>query len=385
MNGDAKDDGEGRLPSVLLVDDEKAFADTLAFRLRSRGYGCLAAYSGEEALALLDRRELEVVLLDLGMPGMSGLEALRLIKEKRPDVEVALLTGEADFSAAATGMRRGAGDYLIKPVALADLLTALKKAGRRARERKERLRALENGKLLALGVLAAGVGHEINNPLQILLQRAEWMRELVEEAQSGAPDYAEMLKTAEVLQAQAKRAGEITAKLLDLAHRSRSGVTDAAELTRKAVGDQTERIAALGATVAIQADEALPLARCSPAELLAIVGHLLQNALDAIEAKAVPDETRAGKVGISLGQSGDSLCIRVDDSGEGITPGVAERMYEPFFSTRHERTGLGLSLCRTLVAGLGGGLEHDPAASPLGGARFTVCFPSGNLSKGQTI
>ena len=372
---------ESALPTLLLVDDERAFADALAFRLEARGLGCLTAYSGEEALALLDRRELEVVLLDLNMPGLHGLEVLRLIKEKRPEVEVVLLTGDADFSVAATGMRRGAGDYLIKPGSIADLMTSIAKATRRVRERKERMQAAETGKLVALGTLAAGVGHELNNPLQILLHRAEWLQELVEDAQNGSPDYAEMEKTAQVLQAQARRAGDITARLLDLACKSRSGETDVTELAQSAVRERASRIAALNAAVEIIADEGLPPAGCSSAELLAVLSHLLDNALDGIAAKAASDATPADGsaprpgLRISAKASGGMLLVTVEDNGEGLVPEVAARMYEPFFSTRPGKAGLGLSLCHTIVTGLGGRLEHGPAAAPLTGARFTAAFP----------
>ena len=397
MNGGA---AEHALPTLLLVDDERAFADALAFRLQTRGTGCLAAYSGEEALRLLERREFEVVLLDLNMPGLHGLEALRLIKEKRPDVEVVLLTGDADFSVAATGMRRGAGDYLIKPVDLEDVLVSVAKAEKRARERKERMRAAEAGKLIALGTLAAGVGHELNNPLQILLHRAEWLQELIEDAQNGAPDYAEMQKTAEVLQAQAKRAGSITARLLDLACRSQGGQTDVMELVHSAVKEYAGRAASLGVTITATADGALPSVACSPAELLAVLSHFMDNALDAVAAKAEAareahaalhcgeknangkgrpccGEARADApaVRILARQSGGMLLLSVDDNGGGLSPEVAARMYEPFFSTRQGRAGLGLSLCHTIVTGLGGRLEHGAAAAPLTGARFTAAFP----------
>ena len=369
------------LPTLLLVDDEQAFTDTLAFRLETRGLGCLTACNGEEALGLLDRRELEVVLLDLNMPGMHGLEVLRLIKDKRPDVEVVLLTGAADFSVAATGMRRGAGDYLIKPVELEDLLTSIEKATKRVKERKERMQAEEAGKFIALGTLAAGVGHELNNPLQILLHRAEWLQELVEDAQSGAPDYAEIHKTAQVIQAQAQRAGGITARLLDLARKSRSGEAGVDEAVQSAVNEHSERAASLSARLLLEIAPDLPAVHCSPAELLAVLSHLIANALDAIDAIAAQAEQGAsGQAGesairIRATVAGSMLRLDVEDSGEGLAPEVAARMYEPFFSTRQGRVGLGLSLCYTIVTGLGGRLEHGASSAPLAGARVTSFFP----------
>lgn len=377
-------------PVVLLVDDERAFADTLAFRLGARGLPCLVAYRADDALPLLERPGIEVVLLDLNMPGLHGLEALRLFKARRPDVEVLLLTGESDLAAAATGMRRGAGDYLLKPVDLESLLEAVVKARKRVAEHKERLRAAEAGKLMALGALAAGVGHEINNPLQIILQRSEWLQELMEDARDGRADYDEMLKSVAVVQAQARRAGEITAQLLGLAHKSREGTaeSDPAALAERVAARAAERAQSLKASIVVEIDGPPPLIACSPAELEPVLIHLMQNALDAIEAKSLrpagspdgpPDGEKASqttdKVLVRIGKKADTAVIEVQDTGEGIDPELVRYIFDPFFSLRPvgKGTGLGLTVCHSIVAALRGNIVYRPAEPR--GALFIVEIP----------
>ncbi|MDL2286565.1 hybrid sensor histidine kinase/response regulator [Desulfococcaceae bacterium OttesenSCG-928-F15] len=373
----------GSLPALLLVDDEKAFADTLALRLETGGMPSLVAYSGEEALSLMNRPELEVVLLDLNMPGMHGLEILSLMKEKRPDVEVLLLTGEADLGLAARGMRRGAGDYLLKPVDFASLLESIAKARKRSWEHKERLRAAEAGKLMALGALAAGVGHEINNPLQVIMQRSEWLQELVENAAKGNPNFAEMAETAEIIQKQAARAGAITAQLLHLARRSLTGKAETRlpELIARVIGLQKERAGREGIALVADIAENLPVLHFSPAEFEPVLTHLLDNAMDALAALSAEEcagggmGNSQGRVHIHVARVGDMVRIVVSDTGEGISSEYAPHIFDPFFSTRPvgHGTGLGLTVCHSIVTALRGRLSFIPAVPR--GAIFIVELP----------
>jgi len=106
---------------VLLVDDEETYADTLRKRLTRRGLAVLVANSGEQALAVLADNPVDVVLLDVKMPGMDGMETLSRIKRGHPGVEVIMLTGHANVDVAIRGMEQGAFDYLMKPAEMDDL------------------------------------------------------------------------------------------------------------------------------------------------------------------------------------------------------------------------------------------------------------------------
>jgi len=114
--------------SVLLVDDEKEFLDVLTKRLRKRKLKLVTANSGEEALRTVRDTAIDVVVLDMKMAGMDGLQTLKEIKPIRPLVEVIMLTGHADVEAAVEGMEQGAFDYLMKPVDIDELLYKLQDA-----------------------------------------------------------------------------------------------------------------------------------------------------------------------------------------------------------------------------------------------------------------
>ncbi|MBL7175429.1 MAG: response regulator [Desulfobacteraceae bacterium] len=133
---------------VLLVDDEKDFVEMLSLRLNEVGEKAFAAYSGKECLETLKEKGVEVVILDIKMPGMDGIETLREIKRQFPLVEVIMLTGHGTTETAVEGMKLGAFDYLLKPTEFNDLTTKLVAARKRKDEQEERIRKAEERLLL---------------------------------------------------------------------------------------------------------------------------------------------------------------------------------------------------------------------------------------------
>ena len=125
---------------VMLVDDEEDFRETLCKRLKKRKLDVVSAASGQEALAKLEERLVDVVVLDVRMPEMDGIEALKEIKRIAPSVEVIMLTAHADVRVAVQGMELGAFDYLMKPMDIDELLYKLQDAYKRkwCREETER-------------------------------------------------------------------------------------------------------------------------------------------------------------------------------------------------------------------------------------------------------
>jgi DNA-binding NtrC family response regulator len=113
---------------VLIVDDEKGFLDVLAERMQSRGMEVTTATSAKEALQKLEAETFDAIVLDLMMPEMGGIEALQRIKEKSPDSEVILLTGQPSVSKGVEAMKLGATDFLIKPADINELTEKIKMA-----------------------------------------------------------------------------------------------------------------------------------------------------------------------------------------------------------------------------------------------------------------
>ncbi|MBW1739727.1 MAG: response regulator [Deltaproteobacteria bacterium] len=128
-------------PRILLVDDEEKFVDYLSKRLINREYDVTTSLSGEDALEKVKRHNFDVVILDVLMPGIDGIEALREIKKIKPLTEVIMLTGHASVESGIEGMKLGAYDYLMKPCETEELVSKVNKAYERKAEQEERIRA----------------------------------------------------------------------------------------------------------------------------------------------------------------------------------------------------------------------------------------------------
>ena len=115
-------------PKILLVDDEKEFVLTLSERLETRNLGSAVAYDGEEALSILETDAPDVMVLDLKMPGIDGLEVLRRVKQEKPGTEVIILTGHGSEQEQRRATELGAFAYLEKPVNIDVLAKTMKQA-----------------------------------------------------------------------------------------------------------------------------------------------------------------------------------------------------------------------------------------------------------------
>ena len=133
---------------VLLVDDEKDFVEMLGLRLKEVGERVTPAYSGQECLKVLEEKQIDVVILDILMPGMDGIATLKAIKSRFPLVEVIMLTGHGTTESAVEGMKLGAFDYLLKPANFGSLTAKLEAARKRKDEQEERIRKAEAKLLL---------------------------------------------------------------------------------------------------------------------------------------------------------------------------------------------------------------------------------------------
>jgi signal transduction histidine kinase len=228
--------------------------------------------------------------------------------------------------------------------------------GMTAALREHQGRLVESEKLAGIGRLAAGVAHEINNPLGVILGYAKLLR------RSAAPDAAEDLR---VIEEETLRAKEIVEGLLDL---SRPLPAGAEPVDLRALADDVVarlREARLLEEVEVSVEGAAS-APGHPEKIRQVLVNLLRNAAEAAGA--------GGRVAVSVGQRDGTAEVAVEDSGRGIDPAVRARLFEPFFTTKPRGTGLGLAVSRAIARAHGGDLAADGAAA--GGARFALRLPA---------
>ena len=410
---------------VLVVDDEPAFSEPLAERLALRGYETATAQDADAALAELARGPRDLIFLDVGLPGMDGVDLLKILRERYPQTDVVMLSGAGDMGKAVQAMRRGALNWLSKPVGMDGILAECRKAAERAGARQEAARLAEAARWRSFGRVAEGVAHEVNNPLNIMVQAAGLIRDCLEEPEADAlPDIDEVRDAVDTIRTQSLRVREITRKLLMVGHGldPRVGALDVAAEVGQVLRLLAERMesAQIRCEVLVPQGEGAPRLLGSAPELQQICLHLLENALDALcDVDAAPAEGaeaadpahpdgsadladpagRTGTITVTAstrrdGQGCDWYDLVVSDNGPGIAPDIMPHIFEPFFSTRALQSpvaahaaggktlgryvGLGLAVARSLAHARGG--ELVAANRPQGGAEFCLSLP---LAEGQ--
>jgi C4-dicarboxylate-specific signal transduction histidine kinase len=358
---------------VLVVDDERDFTDLLSERLRTRGMEVRTAYSGQEALDVARIFAPEVVVLDITMPGMSGIETMYALRAEKPAPEVILLTADTTLGTAVAGMKGGARDYLTKPADIDTLVAAIGEAEGRRMENMSRQRMAETAKLAALGELATGVAHEINNPLQVVLNEAGWIEEILGETALENNSREQILESIDLIRRQGLRCKAITSKLLTLrcALDAKGATTNLPDLVHEVLIARQTQIEKMGIRVEKLWPEQLREVRLPDSEWSQILGNLVDNAMDALES--TPAEERLLTIQVDIEDA--ELIISVQDSGCGIEEHLLTRIFEPFFSTKEvgKGIGLGLAICHGIIEAMGGSISVR--STPGHGSTFTIKVP----------
>ena len=362
--------------TVLIVDDEAVNRDLLAEIVRREGYFPIALASGAEALDHIEHDRPDIVLLDLMMPQMSGLDVLDELarRELTPQLPVVIVSASTEREARLQALARGASDFLSKPIDRPELrarlrnLVALKQARDVLEERGHTLQALVEEqarhllhaqKMEAVGNIASGIAQDFNNLLTAIVAFTEFVRSDLPEGDSRRDDLAEVLRAAQ-------RGADMTQQLLTFSRRRRpvrkvvdlnDSVLEACRLIERTIGgDFRVSFTPSARPVTVSID---------PQQFDQVLVNLSLNARDAMP--------QGGHIHVRVLQpsKADSplgLVARVEvaDTGAGMAAEVLQRAFEPFFTTKPsgKGTGLGLAVCQTIVEEVGGliGIESRPGA-----------------------
>lgn len=234
-----------------------------------------------------------------------------------------------------------------------------------------RKKVVETGKLASVGELAAGIAHEINNPVAIMVEEAGWMGDLMEDMTfDKTENRVEFERSINQIQTQGRRCKEITHKLLSFARQTDSTIKDVniKELLEELVAFSHKR--AKYSMVEIHTDfpENLPCLKASASELQQVFFNLVNNAIDAMD-------NQGGRLTISCRKNQQYIVTKLSDTGKGIAEPNLERIFDPFFTTKPvgKGTGLGLSICYGIIEKMGGKIEVQSSVGE--GTTFTVTLP----------
>ncbi len=230
---------------------------------------------------------------------------------------------------------------------------------------------VETGKLASVGELAAGIAHEINNPVAIMVEEAGWMGDLMEEETfEKSENRVEFERAIAQIKTQGKRCKEITHKLLSFARKTDTTIQEVNinALLEELVALSSQRAKYGMVEIQTNFQEDLSSLKASISELQQVFFNLINNAIDAMD----PD---GGTLTISSHQRGHALVIEVSDTGKGIPEANLDRIFDPFFTTKPvgKGTGLGLSICYGIIEKMGGKLEVDSTVGT--GTTFSISLP----------
>ena len=404
---------------VLIVDDEEKVRSLFAQCLRGR-YSCETAANAQEALETLRQEPFALVITDIQMPGLGGIELLAKINELYPDTAVIIVSGVDRTQRVIAAVRMGAYDYLLKPCDLDVLELCVERALERrtllrnARKYKKDLenrnvelakrkaelermqtQLVHNEKMASLGQLAAGVAHELNNPAGFILSNMSALPDYLRRLEKVLSVYDKVSLSPEDFEAVAVEKtvvdyDRIFSDLNSIATDSFGGAEriqgivqnlrmfsrlDEAELKEVDVHegiDSTIRLLSQYFTspslTLHRIYGSLPRINCYAGQLNQVWMNLLVNA-----AQAIGD--RSGDVSIKTSGQGQTVAVSVSDNGNGIAPEHINRIFDPFFTTKAvgDGTGLGLSISHGIVARHGGTLTVESEVGR--GATFNVVLP----------
>ncbi|HEY5974263.1 MAG TPA: response regulator [Geobacteraceae bacterium] len=381
--------------TILIIDDEKVILDLTSIILQNRGYRVATAANAISGLELIPQIDPQLVLLDFMMPAMDGLTALREIRSRYPDVYVIMFTGKGSEEIAVELMKAGASDYILKPFNNQDLVERIenvlkiravelqnrdliaererlleeieawnRELERRANEKSEALQRaqaeiVQSEKLASLGYLAAGMAHEIRNPLNSISLFIQLIK-------SGLDDPEKQEFSDKILK-EVDRIDAILRKLLDTAKRPKFEISDVfidrvLEATLELFAPQ---IAVHGITVE-RRYEGLPGAiKADPSEIEQIFTNLFLNAIHEMPA--------GGRLTVSLDHDDREVIIRVSDTGKGIPAEFLPNIFDPFVTTKSKGTGMGLAVVLRIVKNYKGRIQVERSDSQ--GTTFCIHLP----------
>jgi len=339
---------------ILVVDDEPIILELASMVLASRGHEVLTAESGTDCLATVARYSPALVLLDYMMPGMDGMATLQRLREEFPDTYVVMLTGKGSEQIAVDVMKAGAADYILKPFKNKDLMERIDNVlrirrieihNRDLREERERLlmeiegwnlelerrvaektrelelahtEILQAEKLASLGHVAAGMAHEIRNPLNAIGLFAQILKPALagDGEKSGYVD--KLLK-------EVDRIDAILIKLLDASNRPRIKTEPVSlpVIIDRTLGKFRDQLRASGVQLEKLYEQIPPPLLADATEMEQIFTNLLANSLYEMQ--------QGGTLGIRVRHDGSRVFVTVSDTGGGIPAENLRKIFDPFF------------------------------------------------------
>lgn len=356
---------------ILYVEDDEATRAQISRLLEKRGFACLIAKNGQEGLELFRHHTPDIVLSDIMMPLMNGLEMAREIRRDNPDTLFTFITAFSETRYLLEAIDIGVSQFVVKPVEFDKLLNALARCVSIVTLRAEarRVRHLE-----AIGIMAGGMAHDFNNLLQVILGYVSLAKA---GSDPGSKPYS-YLEMAEKGSVQAKELGQL---LLTFA-KGGQGTMHPASLEPLIITGAQTVVSGTNVTAAFDLAPNCPKVPFDESLMRKVIANLTINAVESMpQGGKLQVSARSHAItpgdGIAL-PPGDYLHIMFSDTGRGIPHEHLDKIFDPYFSSKEmgnkKGQGLGLAVCNSIIRKHGGLISAE--SHPGEGATFHIWLPA---------
>lgn len=358
---------EGNEATILIVDDENGPRQALRMLLKEE-FRVLTASGVAAALALLEREAVDLIITDIRMPEQSGIDLLRQIRERFPEIEVIILTGYGQLDTAVQALDFGAFAYIEKPfdndVMLARVRASLAKRREFLEHRALEELAFQANRFETLGRLVTGTMHDLGTPLSVIGTHIEMLLR-----NSERSDLEARLKT---MRAQVEHCTDIVRTTMNYLRQTPGKRTPySLNTVVKACLDVARPILSKQEILTeLDLDSDLPMLTGEIVLVRQAVLNLITNASQAMQGQKTP-----GRIRVRSWREANRVCLSVEDNGPGIPKEHRSRVFDALFTTKAERgTGLGLAVVKHVMEHHGGDVTFEEPENGVG-ARFVLRFP----------
>jgi signal transduction histidine kinase len=373
------------LPQVLVIDDEMGPRESLRMLLKPN-YQVYTADNVEAGLRILREKKPDAVISDIRMPGTSGIDGLRKIREIDPHVAVIMLTGFGALETAKEALRLGANDYISKPFDAREMREVIGRNVERTRIQRTGVNAAaeikelnnrllkelaQKERLASLGQASAEFVHDLGNPLTIVWGYVQLLAKKLEQSEkengSANPTSAKELN---IIEQNVRLCREL------LTMWQSYGSVEASPHKPISVTQIVREVVKGVGPMAVQSGVELQCDICDdpctllgdPVQIMRAIQNVIINALQASTEKK-------GAVAVSCTRKDFYVDVRVEDTGYGIAPAQMAKIFDPYFTTKQGKsgTGLGLYITKKVVEDHNGSIKVD--STPQVGTTFTIRLP----------
>ncbi len=351
------------MAKILLVDDEAMLRERLRDLLMLDDHEVFLAESGLRALEVFGETAPDLVISDIRMPGMDGVELLGKLKAASSDVEVIMLTGHGGMDSAIDALKKGAFDYMTKPVNFDELNISIDRALAARKSRRQlvaqQAQLVRAEKLTAVGELGAGVAHEMNQPLMAISTHLETL--LMNETIAGDP--ALVIKITKIKD-QFARLSTIVKRMHAYSGSRQEGFVQ--ETINRPVLDGLflfkQQFKDHNIALTVDLEEGIPPLFLDRYSLQDVVINYMVNARDALDEKFGQKDGGAVTVLSRKLESLQAVLVGLIDNGMPVKSGAEKSLFDPFFTTKPpgKGTGLGLSVSYNIIQAHNGVIDFTP-------------------------